>query len=593
MKKILALVLSAVMLLAVMVPVAAQAAPKNVTLTVGSAEVNPDSTVSVTVELFDNPGIAGMILTPVYDTEALTLETAECENGTVFATAPTMLRNIVWAESGDSFENGTLITLVFTVKNTAALNTEYAIDLIVRECYDHAGNTVSATINAGSINVVPPLPTLTVGTVEATVGSDVYVPVELSYNTGMAGMIATLVYDKSALTLKAEACMNGTVFATAPTVGNNLVWAESDDTDANGTLITLVFSVNDAAEANTSYDVNIVVRECYDVRYNNVEVKIKAGSVSVKESASAIVKANMTLGSDLTVNYYANLDPAHAGAQMRFTRNGNVVVVDGVETATPNLYKYAYTSIAPQCMGDNIKAELIFGETVLDVKEEYSVKAYCMNTLSKSGDALGMSAEKYSALRTLVADLLTYGAKAQIYRDYKVETLVNEGVEGATEFVVLEDTDKYIYESDRAEDGIMMSAVGVYFDYTNSLYVKFLAPGLGENEFGLEVKNVVTGETMTYASSQCQLIDEETSEYLVILDPVYPTEYTDLYYIDLCVMDRNRLVSVQSLEYSFASYVYSMQNRVDAEGNLTPMAELARATYNYGLAASAYNAISQ
>ena len=594
MKKILALVLSVMMLLSVMVPVAAEAPEKNVTLTVESVEGNPGGTVEVTVAVSNNPGMAGMVMTPVYDTEALTLDTAACVNGNVFTANPTVASNIVWAGSEDSFVNGDLITLVFTVNDAAELDAVYDISVIAQECNDLVGANISATVNAGSVTVVTPKANMTVATVEGTQGGTVEVTVEISNNIGMAGMVATPVYDAEALTLNTAACINGTVFTAEPTVASNIVWAGSEDSFVNGTLITLVFTVNQAAEANTSYAVDMIVRECNNLNGDNVAVNVTAGSVFVKVVSSDIVKANMTLGEDLTVNYYAEIDPAHAGAQMRFTRNGKVTVVDGVATETPNLYKYSYSNIAPQCMGDNIKAELILGEAVLDVQEEYSVKTYCMNTLAKSAETLNMSEEKYSALRTLIADILTYGAKAQLYRGYKVGSLVNEGVEGATEFVELGASDKYIDVSKREEDGIKITASGVYFDYTNSLYVKFCAPGLGEGDISFEVLNDATGEKVEYGLSQCRLINEETSEYMLILDPVCPTEYNDLYCIDMNVADaRGRFRLAQSLEYNLASYVYSMQNRVDDDGNLTPMAELARATYNYGLSASAFAAIGQ
>ena len=77
-----------------------------------------------------------------------------------------------------------------------------------------------------------------------------------------------------------------------------------------------------------------------------------------------------------------------------------------------------------------------------------NTKSY-LNTLSQSAAELGMSAEKYAAMRTLIADMLEYGAKAQVYLNYKTDSLVNEGVTEQSEFVALnpEDCDEILEQS--------------------------------------------------------------------------------------------------------------------------------------------------
>ncbi len=433
--------------------------------------------------------------------------------------------------------------------------------------------------------------TFTVSEANASKGSDVSLTIDVSNNTGMAGVVLTLGYDTTALTLKSYE--NGTVYSTVPEVGLNYVWTESGkNTTNNGTLLTLVFTVNEAAIEGSEYPVTVSVRECSDIDRNAVETVTVNGKISIKAPQSKITSADMILGTDITVNYYAKLDVTHIGAQMRFTMNGTETIVDGVETEEDGVYVYAFQKVAPQCMGDNIKAELVLGDTVLDVKEEYSVKTYCENTLAKSAAELEMSAEKYVALRTLIADMLEYGAKAQLYRSYKTNALVNEGVTGKTEFVELtSEHQKYIDET--GLDGVEMTGVGVYFDYTNSLYLKFTAPNMTEDDFYILAYNEATDEEIEYTLSDCTLISEETSTYLLIMDPCLATGYNDLYYIDLYAPNsRGRVVVQQSLEYSMASYVYSMQNKTDNNGELTPMANLARATYNYCISATAYNEIA-
>ncbi len=431
--------------------------------------------------------------------------------------------------------------------------------------------------------------TLTVTQTNASKGSEVTVLVDVSNNPGIAGIVLTLKYDANALTL--ERYENGTVFSAAPTVAENYVWTASGaNTTVNGTLLKLVFTVNEAAVEGNDYPVEIIVRECSNVDLQAVSTQVIDGNVSVVAPHSEITDASMSLSTDIAVNYYAQLDPSHEGAQMKFTLGENETLVDGVATENAGEYVYTFKGLAPQRMGDLIGAELMLNGEVLDSYEDYSVLAYCNALLAYTPEELGISAEKYAAMVTLIADMLEYGAQAQLYRGYKTNALVNANVTGQTEFAELTDTVKMIEESGR--DDVKMKAIGMYFDYTNSLYLKFTAPGMTDDTFYISVLNDVTGEEIEYTLSDCTLIDEATSTYLLVMDPISATQFEDLYCIELfaprATGSSTTPRSQQYLEYSVAAYVYSMQNKTDGNGILTPMAKLARATYNYGLSAAAY-----
>ena len=90
-----------------------------------------------------------------------------------------------------------------------------------------------------------------------------------------------------------------------------------------------------------------------------------------------------------------------------------------------------------------------------------------------------------------------------------------------------------------------------------------------------------------YYLSDCEKISESDCEYILYSEAVLPTEFDTWYSVELCTLNsRGRWVAQQLLEYSVSSYVYYMQNQADESGNLTAMANLARALYNYGLSAS-------
>lgn len=422
-------------------------------------------------------------------------------------------------------------------------------------------------------------------------GEKFEIDISVENNTGFAYLKIRLDYQSEVFTFHSnESVSNSAELVLA--AGETLIsWDSSANYSSDAVIGKFYFTASEVSEGD--YTIGITVVECYDINTNDVITSTVNSNVKIQtvEAVSTIDSADMVLGSDITVNYYATLAASHIGAQMKFTVNEQVTFVDGIATGNENEYMFSFRGIAPQCMGDNIRADLVLGEQVLDTKTEYSVRTYCLNTLSKTANDLGISAEKYAALRTLIADMLEYGAKAQIYRNYKTNTLVNQDITGKTDFVELTSNhEKYIDES--GLDGVEMTAAGVYFDYTNSLYLKFTAPNMTEDDFYILAYNEATDEEIEYLLSDCTLISEETSTYLLILDPCLATGYNDLYYIDLYAPNvRGRVVVQQSLEYSIASYVYSMQNKTDG-GELTAMANLARSTYNYGLSAIAYNKIA-
>lgn len=265
---------------------------------------------------------------------------------------------------------------------------------------------------------------------------------------------------------------------------------------------------------------------------------------------------------------------------MRFTMNQNSSTVEGELTETNNLYAFTFTSIAPQCMGDNVRAELIVDGTVVDVIEEFSIKAYASSMLKKIQDKsiAGYTDTQYAALGTLIADMLEYGATAQIYVDYKTEDgLVNEGIEGKTEFTDLSDDCEAIIGESTSDDSYFVSA-GIRFDYLNSMYFKFAA--VSSDGIEIKITNNSTGEARTYSKADFTLVKEGV--YIMYSNPIAPYSFDARYTVELFEND----VLVQTVDYGITAYVYYIQSQT------TAMADLARALYNYGVSASKYKELT-
>ncbi|MBQ2732882.1 MAG: hypothetical protein IJF74_01875, partial [Clostridia bacterium] len=190
-------------------------------------------------------------------------------------------------------------------------------------------------------------------------------------------------------------------------------------------------------------------------------------------------------------------------------------------------------------------------------KTQQTVRGYCEKHIDSGDDAA-----------QLAKDILAYGSAAQEYRDYNLDSLANEGIEGATEFAQL-DAGKYIanLENGEAVDGVKFTGIGVRFDYVNSVFFKLTAPS-------------VDGITVIVNGEECA-VEEYGDSYIVYSDPINATEFDG----EVVAVLKYGDTVVQTVTYSVASFVYEMQNAENSEA-----ADLAKALYNYGLSAIAYSA---
>ncbi|MBR2465486.1 MAG: leucine-rich repeat domain-containing protein [Clostridia bacterium] len=302
----------------------------------------------------------------------------------------------------------------------------------------------------------------------------------------------------------------------------------------------------------------------WNAKWNPVPCPVVWGYVRVN------VLTNLTLGSMLSVNAFVNVDDAE-GVTVRFTMGEKIATVSGVYDAGTGRYKFTFEGVWPTNIGDTIVIEVFKDGTLIASVNDYSVKGYCENLLGMSKEELGLSDAKYAAIRTLICDLLDYGAAAQKYTDYKTDALVNEGIEGSSEFSPLTWTDmKVSYH--KTVDGVRFTAANLYFNNANQLIFKFRATDVEKLTLRLFVNGVITYYTAD------DFVNND-GVYSFYTDKIRATEFDDVYYATL-IYDA---VEVQTLAYSVRSYVYSKQSASN-----TTLAELVRATYKYGLSAKTY-----
>lgn len=124
-----------------------QTSDPQVVVTDGAAA--PGGTVTVDISIVNNPGIAYLALTPVYDTSVMTLTAVE--NGSIIQDMD-QGANLTWSVDADTNANGTMAKLTFQIKDTAPDGT-YRVAVILREAYTLMGDEVAFTVADGSIKV--------------------------------------------------------------------------------------------------------------------------------------------------------------------------------------------------------------------------------------------------------------------------------------------------------------------------------------------------------------------------------------------------------------------------------------------------------
>ena len=287
------------------------------------------------------------------------------------------------------------------------------------------------------------------------------------------------------------------------------------------------------------------------------------------EAKLRIKSAKLELSQDIAVIYTAIIPEGYTDFYMIFEFCGNEYTVYGTQNPDKT-YSFKFDRVLPQCMGENIKSTLYAtfeGKEVSVCIEEYNVRTYCVKALAKNTD---------ERLRSLLSDLLVYGAAAQKYKDYSTDNLVTDGLElTPREFVTLDATvSKKTLTGVRDENSAWKSA-GLVYDNAMAMYIRFTANDVDD----LKVKVTIEGREEIYSVSELET--DSNGYYELRISKIYATEFDST--VTAIFLRDNEQVG-QTMTYSVNSYIYSKQNSSDAA-----LAELLKATYNYGVSAYEYS----
>ncbi len=299
----------------------------------------------------------------------------------------------------------------------------------------------------------------------------------------------------------------------------------------------------------------------------------------------AIKGASLTLESNLVINY--KVDKA-LFESVGYTNPYIVFVFNGVETTVTDYrivgdrYVFDFVNINPHLMNDNVYATLYAtynGKVYSSPKRQYSVAAYCYNTLNKY-NATDYVGEEYDELRTLLVDLLNYGAASQQYMNYKTNNFVNSKLTdvqkswATAEDPALNDDLNTEYETIYEPT---VSWLGAGLNLQNSVGMRFKFSAESIENLSVRFTNA-NGEYYIVTSDKFELVEDGV--YYVYFEQYCASQMSEIVYA--VVLENDYAVS-NTISYSIESYAYAKQDHQD-----TNLADLVKAMMKYGNSAKAY-----
>ena len=351
--------------------------------------------------------------------------------------------------------------------------------------------------------------------------------------------------------------------------GETYVWSRGEEA-STGNWHEVTIDLSEYAGESVTV---VIEHKDYDMFYLLVDCmylhsKTAAEPVEPAEKVS-FHGAGLSLGHDLELTYYVDITDGELKAEydrlsMRYTMNARSVVVTPNGAPDENgMIGFTFKGIVPQCMSDNIKAELLLDGEVILTKEEYSVKHNLDGIIALYGNGT----DDYSKILVqLAADVLYYGAAAQRYVGYELDLLADADLTVQPSAALPTESD--VVTSKVTPDGVTVGAVyfktvTVRFDYANRIGIRISTT---EN-----ARLFVDGVEVT--------LDGE----MYYTDTIHATDFDKAHVFELYEGD----TLVQTFTYSVTSYIYTQMNKT-VDGELTDMAKLARALYRYGKSAEEY-----
>lgn len=361
-----------------------------------------------------------------------------------------------------------------------------------------------------------------------------------------------------------------------------LSYREGESLDLNGMKVLVTYSdgtTDHAEQFAAQLSSNTVGKSTVVITYGGYSASY---DVMISHDGSlpllSFKGASLSLHSNLAVNFKADKAlfeaDGYTGPYVVFELNGVKTTVRNY-TVDGDRYVFSFRNIAPDQMNDTICATLYAtydGVEYASETKQYSVAEYCYGMLSN------YATDEYAKLRTLLVDLLHYGAQSQLYTQYKTDDLVDSRL---TETQLTWGT---------ADDPVLTNSL-------NTAYETVDAPLAVWKGAGLTLKDSITMRFKLTAESidgLCVKIHTETDEWVITADRFVKSG--NAYYVYFGALNASQMsekvyltvykgdVAVSNTVcYSIESYAYEKQN-----SSTEYVADLVKAMMKYGNSAHNY-----
>lgn len=313
----------------------------------------------------------------------------------------------------------------------------------------------------------------------------------------------------------------------------------------------------------------------YQEDIDNAATKLLS-AISLTENF-VIKTVSLSLQSSITMNFKVlkSAVSEFGNPYVSFTCGGKTTVAD-TYTEQGDYYIYSYTGISPQLMNDNVSAVL---------HGEYDGKEYTspVKTMSVSEYAYTMldryNSDSNAKLRTLLVNLLDYGAAAQNYIGYQTDNLANAKItdeqrKWATSESDFNNVRDYNYKTIDSPTASWMTC-GLQLNNSVTVKAKFSAT---------DIKNktvVITCGNAQFKYSQNDFVKDSDNTYYVYCDEIFANEMSENLYFTIY---DNGVQCSNTMLFTIESYAKLVHDNY-ADTNLD---KLTTAMMRYGNAAKAY-----
>lgn len=259
-----------------------------------------------------------------------------------------------------------------------------------------------------------------------------------------------------------------------------------------------------------------------------------------------VSSANLTLSDSIAVNFRVKKDvyEAYENVYAVITCGNTTVTVDNpTYKADEELYAFTFAGIGPQMMKDTINFTLYGTANGQQYTKsvEYSVYRYCTNQLAKTTK---------EGFKTVLTDLLNYGAAAQVYANYKTDDLANAGVDQTYATATLATAPEKQLNLEYAtidNPTVAWKSAALYLESKVNVKLEIETDDLT----GLTVKFVIDGAEYDYDKFEAR--EGREGRYYVYFDNILPTQMRTLF---TATVYRDGVAVSNTLQYSIQTYVY-------------------------------------